>query len=44
MPETVGVCDRVVVINVGEVVGEISGDELTQSQIVSTISEFKDKE
>ena len=44
MPETVGVCDRVVVINVGEVVGEISGDELTQSQIVSTISEFCDKE
>lgn len=44
MPETVGVCDRVVVINVGEVVGEISGDELTQSQIVSTISEFNDKE
>ena len=44
MPETVGVCDRVVVINVGEVVGEISGDELTQSQIVSTISEFSDKE
>ena len=43
MPETVGVCDRVVVINVGEVVGEISGDELTQSQIVSTISEFNDK-
>lgn len=43
MPETVGVCDRVVVINVGEVVGEISGDELTQSQIVSTISGFNDK-
>lgn len=44
MPETVGVCDRVVVINVGKVVGEIAGDELTQNQIVTTISEFSDKE
>lgn len=40
MPETVGVCDRVVVINVGEVAGEISGSDLTQNQIVSVISEF----
>ena len=44
MPETVGVCDRVVVINVGKVVGEMAGDELTQNQIVTTISEFSDKE
>lgn len=44
MPETVGVCDRVVVINVGKVVGELSGDELTQENIVSTISEFSEKE
>ena len=44
MPETVGVCDRVVVINIGKVVGEIAGDELTQNQIVTTISEFSDKE
>lgn len=43
MPETVGVCDRVVVINSGELVGEISGAELTQSNIVSTISEFSEK-
>lgn len=44
MPETVGICDRVVVINVGKVVGEISGKELTQNRIVSTISEFSEKE
>lgn len=44
MPETIGVCDRVVVINVGKVVGELSGEELTQANIVSTISEFSEKE
>lgn len=44
MPETVGICDRVVVINVGKVVGEISGKELTQNRIVATISEFSEKE
>ncbi len=38
MPETVGVCDRVVVVNVGKVVGELSGDDLTQDHIVATIS------
>ena len=38
MPETVGVCDRVVVINVGRVIGEIAGEDLTQSRIVATIS------
>ena len=44
MPETIGVCDRVVVVNVGKVVGELSGAELTQDRIVSTISEFSEKE
>ena len=43
MPETVGICDRVVVINSGELVGEISGAELNQSNIVSAISEFSEK-
>lgn len=43
MPETVGICDRVVVINSGELVGEIAGTELTQSNIVTTISEFNEK-
>lgn len=44
MPETVGVCDRVVVVNVGRVVGELSGSELTQDKIVTTISEFSEKD
>lgn len=43
MPEMIGICDRVVVINVGEIVGEFSGEELTQKQIVSAISEFNNK-
>ena len=42
MPETVGVCDRVVVINVGRVIGEIKGAELTQEKIVAIISEFSE--
>ncbi|MDD2960231.1 MAG: sugar ABC transporter ATP-binding protein [Lachnospiraceae bacterium] len=43
MPETVGICDRVVVVNAGRVVGELSGQELTQSRIVSVISEFSER-
>ena len=39
MPEMIGVCDRVVVINAGEQVGELSGDELTQANVVNLISE-----
>lgn len=39
MPEVVGVCDRVVVINVGEKIGELAGDDLTQNNIVAMISE-----
>ena len=42
MPETVGVCDRVVVINLGRVIGEIEGMQLTQEKIVATISEFSE--
>lgn len=42
MPEMVGVCDRVVVINVGNIVGEISGEELTQESVVAAISSNKE--
>jgi ribose transport system ATP-binding protein len=43
MPETVGVCDRVVVINVGDKVCELSENHLTQENIVSAISRFSNK-
>lgn len=42
MPETVGICDRVVIINLGEAVCELNKDELTQKNIVSAISHFSD--
>ena len=42
MPETVGICDRVVIINLGEAVCELDKDELTQKNIVSAISHFSD--
>ena len=38
MPETVGICDRVIIINNGEKIGELSGKDLTQEQIISKIS------
>jgi len=44
MPETVGICDRVVIINDGKVVCELEKDELTQKNIVSAISHFSNTE
>jgi len=38
MPETVGICDRVVIINNGTKIGELSGKDLTQERIISKIS------
>lgn len=38
MPETVGVCDRVIIINNGTKIGELEGKNLTQEQIISKIS------
>jgi len=43
MPETVGVCDRVVVINVGDKVCELAENQLTQENIVSAISHSSNK-
>lgn len=44
MPETVGVCDRVIVINAGDQVGELSGENITQENIIAMISESNEKE
>lgn len=38
MPEVVGVCDRVVVISEGRLVDDISGDKVTQENIIASIS------
>ena len=41
MPELIGLCDRIVVMNEGTKRGELKGDEITQNNIISTISESK---
>ena len=40
MPEIVGMCDRIVIMSVGSMVGELRGENITQENIISKISEF----
>ncbi|HTN62520.1 MAG TPA: multiple monosaccharide ABC transporter ATP-binding protein [Devosia sp.] len=37
MPELLGICDRIYVMNEGRIVGELSGDEASQEQIMRAI-------
>ena len=37
MPEILGMCDRIYVMNEGRIVGELSGSEATQELIMSHI-------
>jgi len=39
MPELIGMCNRVYVINVGRIVGELEGEEITQEKIMDCIME-----
>lgn len=39
LPEIVGLCDRVMVMHEGRMVGELSRDEVTQDRIISSISQ-----
>lgn len=34
MPELIGLCDRIIVMREGEIAGEVSGDEMTENNIV----------
>lgn len=43
MPEMIGICDRVVVINDGDVAGELSGDEISQEKVVEMISKSSEE-
>lgn len=38
MPEIVGLCDRVMVMHEGKMVGELDGNEITQDHIIASIS------
>ena len=37
MPEILGMCDRIYVLNEGRIVGELSGEEASQESIMSSI-------
>jgi putative multiple sugar transport system ATP-binding protein len=37
MPELLGMCDRIYVMNEGRIVGELSRDEASQERIMSLI-------
>jgi putative multiple sugar transport system ATP-binding protein len=37
MPELLGMCDRIYVMNEGKIVGELSKEEATQEKIMSLI-------
>ena len=37
MPEIIGTCDRVYVINEGEIAGELQKDELSQERIMQCV-------
>jgi ribose transport system ATP-binding protein len=34
LPELIGVCDRVLVVREGQIVGEVSGDDMTEDRII----------
>lgn len=38
LPEIVGLCDRVMVMHEGRMVGELTGDNITQDKIIANIS------
>ncbi len=44
MPEIIGMCDRVYVINGGEIVGELQGNDITQEKIMKCIVSHSGKE
>jgi putative multiple sugar transport system ATP-binding protein len=43
MPELLGMCDRIYVMNEGEIVGELSRDEASQERIMALILMGKEK-
>ncbi|RYD60528.1 MAG: sugar ABC transporter ATP-binding protein, partial [Sphingomonadales bacterium] len=34
MPELIGICDRILVMRGGRIVGEVQGDHMTENEIV----------
>ncbi len=44
MPELIGICDRIVVMRAGSIVGEVSGDDMTEDRIVVLATGVKTQE
>ena len=44
MPELIGICDRVLVMRAGDIVGEVAGDEMTEDRIVVLATGVKSQE
>lgn len=44
MPEIIGTCDRVYVINEGQIAGELTKDELSQEEIMKCVMAHNNKE
>jgi len=44
MPELIGICDRVLVMRAGGIVGEVAGDEMTEDRIVVLATGVKSQE
>ncbi|CAM5458030.1 ribose transport system ATP-binding protein/rhamnose transport system ATP-binding protein [Aquamicrobium terrae] len=44
MPELIGICDRIVVMRAGSVVGEVTGDDMTEDRIVVLATGVKTQE
>ncbi len=44
MPELIGICDRIVVMRAGSIVGEVSGDDMTEDKIVVLATGVKTQE
>jgi ribose transport system ATP-binding protein len=44
MPELIGICDRILVMRSGSIVGEVTGDEMTEDKIVVLATGVKTQE
>ena len=41
LPEIVGLCDRVIILHEGKVIGELDGDDVTQEKIIQKTTNFE---
>ncbi|MDR1899244.1 MAG: sugar ABC transporter ATP-binding protein [Treponema sp.] len=44
LPEVVGICDRVIVMGEGKIIGELAGENVNQNNVIQKISQFTAKD